>query len=91
MPYLVIVEDDIEILQYLVQELKSSFRISTYDNGQESLTGILKDIPDLVLSAIMMPIMDGNTLCAKLKNNIRTNMIPVVLLTAKSSEEEKLE
>ena len=90
-PCLVIVEDDIEIQQYLVQELKSSFRISTYENGQEALTGILKDIPDIVLSDIMMPIMDGNTLCAKLKNNIRTNMIPVVLLTAKSSEEEKLE
>ena len=38
-PCLVIVEDDIEIQQYLVQELKSSFRISTYDNGQEALTG----------------------------------------------------
>ena len=90
-PMLVIVEDDIEIQQYLAQELKSSFKISTYGNGQDALTGILKDMPDIVMSDIMMPIMDGNTLCAKLKNNIRTNMIPVVLLTAKSSDEEKLE
>ena len=88
---LVIVEDDIEIQQYLAQELKSSFKISTYGNGQDALTCILKDMPDIVMSDIMMPIMDGNTLCAKLKNNIRTNMIPVVLLTAKSSDEEKLE
>ena len=90
-PMLVIVEDDIEIQQYLAQELKSSFKISTYGNGQDALTGILKDMPDIVMSDIMMPIMDGNTLCAKLKNNIRTNMIPVVLLTAKSSDEDKLE
>ena len=90
-PMLVIVEDDIEIQQYLAQELKSSFKISTYGNGQDALTCILKDMPDIVMSDIMMPIMDGNTLCAKLKNNIRTNMIPVVLLTAKSSDEEKLE
>ena len=90
-PWLAIVEDDMEIQQYLAQELKNSFKVSTYDNGQEALTGILKDVPDIVLSDVMMPLMDGNTLCAKLKHNIRTNMIPVVLLTAKSSDEDKLE
>ena len=42
-----------KIQQYLVQELKSSFKISTYDNGQEALTGILKDIPDIVLSDVI--------------------------------------
>ncbi|MGM9734521.1 MAG: two-component regulator propeller domain-containing protein, partial [Prevotella sp.] len=90
-PWLAIAEDDMEIQQYLAQELKNSFKVTTYDNGQEALTGILKDVPDIVLSDVMMPIMDGNTLCAKLKHNIRTNMIPVVLLTAKSSDEDKLE
>ena len=90
-PWLAIVEDDIEIQNYLAQELKKSFKVSTFDNGQEALTGILRDVPDIVLSDVMMPIMDGNTLCAKLKHNIRTNMIPVVLLTAKSSDEDKLE
>ena len=90
-PLLAIVEDDIEIQQYLAQELKSSFKITTYGNGQDALTGILKDLPDIVLSDVMMPIMDGNTLCAKIKHNIRTNMIPVVLLTAKSNDEDKLE
>lgn len=90
-PRIAIVEDDLEIQQYLAQELKSSFSITTYDNGQDALTGILKDVPDIVVSDIMMPIMDGTTLCAKIKNNIRTNMIPVVLLTAKSSDEDKLE
>ena len=90
-PLLTIVEDDVEIKQYLVQELKSSFSITTYENGQDALMGILKDMPDIVLSDIMMPIMDGTTLCAKLKNNIRTNLIPIVLLTAKSSDEDKLE
>ena len=90
-PLLAIVEDDIEIQQYLAQELKSSFKITTYGNGQDALTGILKDLPDIVLSDVMMPIMDGNTLCAKIKHNIRTNTIPVVLLTAKSNDEDKLE
>ena len=90
-PHLVIVEDDIDILQYLTQELRENFRITSYGNGQDALTGILKDVPDIVLSDIMMPLMDGNTLCAKLKNNIRTNTVPIVLLSAKSSDEEKLE
>ena len=90
-PTVVVVEDDIEIQNYLVRELSASFKVTTYGNGQEALVGILKELPDVVVSDIMMPIMDGNTLCAKLKCNIRTNTIPVILLTAMSSDEEKLQ
>lgn len=90
-PLITIVEDDMEIRQYLMQELKDIFKVTAYENGQEALAGILKEIPDIVLSDVMMPLMDGNTLCTKLKQNIRTNMIPMVLLTAKSSDEEILE
>ena len=53
--------------------------------------GILKNVPDIVVSDVMMPVMDGTTLCAKLKGNINTNTLPVVLLTAKSRDEDKLE
>lgn len=87
---LVVVEDDIEIQKYLVDELSPYFKVSAYGNGQEALVGILKDVPDLVISDVTMPVMDGTTLSTKLRNNINTNTVPVVLLTAKSSDEDKL-
>ena len=90
-PWVVVVEDDLEIQQYLEKELSANFRVTTFGNGQDALTAILKDVPDIVVSDVMMPIMDGNTLCAKLKGNINTNMLPVILLTAKSRDEDKLE
>ena len=88
---IVVVEDDIEIQRYLVDELSPYFKVSAYGNGQEALVAILKDVPDLVISDVMMPVMDGTTLCTKLRNNINTNTVPVVLLTAKSRDEDKLE
>ena len=88
---IVVVEDDIEIQKYLVDELSPYFKVSAYGNGQEALVAILKDVPDLVISDVMMPVMDGTTLCTKLRNNINTNTVPVVLLTAKSRDEDKLE
>ena len=60
-------------------------------NGKEAFTYILKKTPDLIISDIMMPEMDGMTLCSKVKQNINTNHIPVILLTAKSREEDNLE
>jgi DNA-binding response OmpR family regulator len=89
--HIVIVEDDDEISQYLSRELESDYTVSTYPNGKVALQHILSNPPSLIISDIMMPEMDGNTLCATLKTNINTNHIPVILLTAKNTDEDQLE
>lgn len=86
-----VVEDDEEIRRYICRELGSDFHMQECNNGKEALTQILKKSPDLVISDIMMPEMDGITLCSKIKQNININHIPVILLTAKSREEDNLE
>ena len=86
-----IIEDDDEIRQYMRNELNTDFRISECTNGREGLEVILRDKPDLVISDIMMPEMDGITLCRKVKQNININHIPVILLTAKSKAEDRIE
>ena len=88
---IVIVEDDDEIRDYLTQELSGDYDIRSCTNGREALAETLKCLPDLVLSDVMMPEMDGNTLAATLKTNPQTNHIPIVLLTAKNRDEDKLE
>ena len=88
---IVIVEDEEDIQEYLKAQLSNDFKIRTYPNGKVALNEILKNKPDLVISDIMMPEMDGTTLCAKLKSNINTNDVPIILLTAKSREEDQLE
>ena len=88
---IVIVEDEEDIQEYLKAQLSSDFKIRTYPNGKVALNEILKNKPDLVISDIMMPEMDGTTLCTKLKTNINTNDVPIILLTAKSREEDQLE
>ena len=88
---IVIAEDDDEIRQYLESELSNDFYVIACPNGKEALKVIMKEIPSLVISDIMMPIMDGNELCSKVKSNINTNHIPVIMLTAKSRDEDRLE
>ncbi|MBQ7419548.1 MAG: helix-turn-helix domain-containing protein [Prevotella sp.] len=88
---IIIAEDDQEIRDYLVQELSNDYKVIACENGKEALTEVLKSIPDLLISDIMMPEMDGNTLCAKVKSNPATGHIPVILLTAKNRDEDQLE
>ena len=88
---IVIVEDEEDIQDYLKAQLASDFKIRTYPNGKVALNEILKNKPDLIISDVMMPEMDGTTLCTKLKANINTNDVPIILLTAKSREEDQLE
>ena len=87
----VIVEDDSEIRNYLTDALSEDYDIVGCSNGKEGLAAVLKHMPDLVISDIMMPEMDGTTLCTKIKTNNATSHIPVILLTAKSREEDQLE
>lgn len=86
-----IVDDEDDIRNYLVTELGNYFRILSCSNGKEAIEIIMSHMPDLVLSDIMMPEINGITLLKKLKQNIKTNHIPVILLTAKNSEKDYIE
>lgn len=90
-PCIVIVDDDDEIRQYLEEVFAKEYNIYTSDNGKEALQYILKEKPDVVLSDIIMPLMDGISMTKKIKANINTNDIPIILLSAKNSIQDKLE
>ncbi|NID12090.1 two-component regulator propeller domain-containing protein [Fibrivirga algicola] len=83
---IVIADDDSEICTYLAEELSNEYTVFAYPNGEDAYKGILKEKPDLVVSDVMMPVMDGMTLCRKLRANPLINHIPIILLTAKTEE-----
>lgn len=84
-PRLLIVEDNEDIAHYLCQNLLVEFNVETAVNGAAGLEKALANPPDLVISDIAMPEMDGIELCRRLKTNILTSHVPVILLTARTS------
>lgn len=86
-----IVEDDEEIRQYICREFAANFHMQSCTNGKDALQKILQQLPDLVICDIMMPEMDGFTLCKKIKQNVNINHIPVVMLSAKNTDEDTIE
>lgn len=90
-PILLIVEDNIDVRNYISKVFNDSYQIKTAENGEEGLKAALKLVPDLIISDLMMPKMDGVGLCKQLKTDERTSHIPVILLTAKASIESKIE
>ena len=87
--HIVVVEDNYDIREYISQALSSEFKVTTATNGLEGLKVIHDENPDIVISDIMMPEMDGIDLCRTLKDDIMTSHIPVILLTAKDSIDDK--
>lgn len=91
---LVIVEDDEDIRKYMCEELSQTYStIHQFGNGQEAWNYLVTNSQkvSLVVSDIMMPVMNGTDLCKKIKQNFNTNHIPVILLTAKVSDQEQIE
>ena len=87
-----LVEDDEAIRQYVQDELSPELMVQACANGQEAWDYIVSHPGkvDIVISDIMMPVMDGMTLCQKLKSNFNTNHIPVVLMTALGSDADRI-
>ena len=91
LPVLLIVEDSRDVSNYLAAILKNEYRIEQAENGKIGIEKALDRIPDIILSDVMMPEIDGIELLEKLKNDIRTSHIPVVLLTAKADIASRIE
>ena len=90
-PLVLIIEDDREVRRYVREYLENDYRILEAADGVEGLDSAVASSPELVISDIMMPRMDGVELCKRLKNNLATSHIPVILLTARAAGEDKLE
>lgn len=83
---ILVVDDNQELREFIVSRLSDYFKIVQASNGQEGFALAQSCLPDLIISDVMMPIMDGLTLTKKLKNHNVTKCIPVILLTAQSSK-----
>lgn len=88
-PLLLVVEDNREILDYVAESFIDEFDVLKAGDGREGLALALNKVPDVIISDVMMPNMDGNAMCRALKKDIRTSHIPIILLTAKDSFEAK--
>lgn len=89
-PALLIVEDNIELLNEMENTLKLDFHVITACNGQEALEKLTTSSIDVVVTDVVMPIMDGVELTTKIKNRVEFSHIPIVMLSAKRSVEQKI-
>ena len=90
-PVILIVEDDEDVREVLQEELEDEYRVLEAENGREALKLVEETPPDLVVTDIMMPVMDGLELCRQLKTGELTSHIPVIMLTSRGSVENQLE
>ena len=91
LPIILIVEDNEDLREYIAEELAGNYQVEQASDGFEGFETALKLIPDLVISDIMMPVCTGLELCMKLKTDEKTSHIPIILLTAKQTEENIIE
>lgn len=90
-PLLLVVDDNADVVYYLISLLERNFDLIVASNGKEGIMKAVEFVPDIILSDVMMPVMDGISMLDTVKNDFRTSHIPVVLLTAKADIASRLE
>jgi CheY-like chemotaxis protein len=90
-PLLLYIDDNPDLRNYIRQSFANDFRIIAADGGESGLELAITSTPDIIVSDVMMPGLDGIELLERLKSNPQTSHIPVILLTAKDTEESRLE
>lgn len=88
-PMVLVVEDNYDMRKFIQHILNKEYNVILADNGSDGLSKAKKFIPDIIISDVMMPEKDGFELCSLLKENVSTNHIPIILLTACSLDEQK--
>lgn len=89
-PVILVVDDHKDVREYICGHLQENYKVLQANNGLDGLNMAIETIPDMIISDVMMPKMDGYQLCSSLKDNEKTSHIPIILLTAKSGEKDKL-
>ena len=89
-PTLLVVDDNTDFREFMKLSLSGAYSVLTAADGEDAWKLIPEELPDMVISDVMMPITDGITLCRRIKGDIRTSHIPVILLTAKSAKDSQL-
>ncbi|WP_297094580.1 two-component regulator propeller domain-containing protein [uncultured Draconibacterium sp.] len=90
-PSILVIDDNRELLEFISETLVNDYKVITAIDGTKGMEKVEESLPDLIISDVMMPGIDGFELTRKLKSDIRTSHIPVILLTAKSGEENEYE
>jgi signal transduction histidine kinase/ligand-binding sensor domain-containing protein/DNA-binding response OmpR family regulator len=85
-----VVEDNFELRSYLKSKLRTDYFVVEAENGKFGLQMALKGIPDIIITDVIMPEMDGFEFCKKIKENLKTSHIPVLMLTAKAMSNDKV-
>jgi signal transduction histidine kinase len=88
---ILVVDDNADMVKYMVRLLEKEYRIATASNGLQALKKVAENKPDLIISDIMMPVMDGVELLKEIKSHPGTENIPVMLLSARAGEESRIE
>lgn len=90
-PLLLVIDDNKDIQKLIIELLKGDYNIITASNGKDGIRMAAKYVPDLVVCDVMMPVMDGLECCRRIKSEISTSHIPVLMLTACSLDEQRIQ